>query len=260
MQQQLNEYKKSQSDSQNKIHTLEEQNHLKNEENNALKQTLSSEQHEKIKIIERTSNLEARHQENQAENTRLHQHLKHLQENLEHYQAATQSLRQEQTLLIEKQKSEYDQQLSQLRSQLELMTIEKSNHQAQCAQLNKINETLHAEHKTLVLQNKEIEQKYSLLKITGDKIQKDYEQLSQAHKNQSLNLENINHIVIEFQLKLKSCDEKIALLESELSGANNKIHNLRHEHQFTLQEKANLEGQLKQLQNILSAKKGALIG
>lgn len=201
-----------------------------------------------------------RYQENQAENTRLHQHLKHLQESLEHYQAATQSLRQEQALLIEKQKSEYDQKVSQLRSQLELMTVEKSNYQAQCVQINKINESLDDEQKTLILQNKEIDQKYLLLKIAGNKIQKDYEQLLQAHQNQFLDLENKNHTVIEFQFKLKSCDEKIALLESELSNANNKIHNLRHEQQFTSQEKANLEGQLKQLQSIMFVKKGALIG
>jgi chromosome segregation ATPase len=199
-------------------------------------------------------------QENQAENARLHQHLKHLQESSEHYQAATQQLRQEQVLLIEKQKSEYDQQLSQLRSQLELMTVEKSNYQAQCTQLNKINEGLETEQKTLVLQNKEIAQQYLLLKITGDKIQEDYAQLSNAHQKQSLNLENKNHTVIELQLKLKSSNEKIALIERALSSADTKVHNLRNEHQFTSQEKANLEGQLKQLQNIVSAKTGALIG
>ncbi len=135
------------------------------------------------------------------------------------------------------------------------MTIEKSNYQAQCVQLNKINESLDAEQKTLILLNKEIDQKYSLLKITSDKIQKDYEQILQTHQNQSLNLENKNHAVIELQLKLKSSDEKITLLGSELSVANNKIHNLRHEQQFTLQEKANLEGQLKQIQSMISTKR-----
>ena len=167
--------------------------------------------------------------------------------------------RQEQIFLIEKQKSEYDQQLSQLRSQLELMTTEKLNYQIQCTQLNKINDALETEQKILILQNKEITQQYSLLKITSDKIQEDYAQISKAHQNQLLDLENKNHIVIELQLKLKSNDEQIILLESALSNANNKVNTLRHEHQFTSQEKANLEGQIKQLQNILSAKKEAVI-
>lgn len=39
----------------------------------------------------------------------MHQLVKHLQANLEHYQTATQQLRQEQTLLQEKQRSEYEQ-------------------------------------------------------------------------------------------------------------------------------------------------------
>lgn len=258
-QRQLNEYRQSQSEASTKIHLLEEQNHQKLEEINALKQTLNVEQHEKIKITERTTNLELHHQENQAENARLHQHLKHLQENLEHYQAATQSLRQEQILLIEKQKSEHGQQLLQLRNQLESMTIEKSNYQAQCAQFNKINETLETDQKILILQNKEIAQQYSILKITGEKTQEDLEKLIQAHQNQVTDLENKKHTVIELQLKLKSSDEKITSLENQLSSANNKIHNLRHENQFTLQEKSNLEGQLKQLYGILNARKEAII-
>ncbi len=108
------------------------------------------------------------------------------------------------------------------------MTTEKSNYKAQCAQVNKINQTLEAEQKTLVLQNKEIVQQYSLLKITGDKIQEDYAQLLKIHQKQSLNLESKNHTVIELQLKLKSSDEKIVLLKSALSSADNKVHNLRH--------------------------------
>jgi hypothetical protein len=47
-------------------------------------------------------------------------------------------------------------------------------------------------------------------------------------------------------VKVKLSDEKTVSLESDLPNANNKVHNLRHEHQFTSQEKANLEGQLKQ--------------
>ena len=205
-------------------------------------------------MIERVSNLESRHQESQTENTRLHQLLKYVQENLEHYQAATQQFRQEQSLQIEKQRNEFDQQLSQLRSQLELTTIEKSNYQAQSAQLNKNIEALESEQKTLILQNKEIQQQYTLLKLVSEKQEKDYDQLLKTHQQQSINLESKHHAVIELQLKIKSLDEKIAWLENELSNANNKIHNLRHEHQFTLQEKANLEGQFKQFQSSLKLK------
>jgi chromosome segregation ATPase len=260
LQTQVNQIKQHESDLQQKIHALEEQLHKKTEKCDALKAAFIAVNQEKIQMVERASNLESRHQESQMENIRLHQLLKHVQENLEHYQAATQQLRQEQSLSIEKQRSEFDQQLSQLRSQLELISTEKSNYQVQCTQLNKNNESLENENKTLVLQYQEIQQQSSLLKITSDKLQKDYDQLLETYQQQSINLDSKHHAVIELQIKLKFSDERTASLESDLSNANNKVHNLRHEHQFTSQEKANLEGQLKQLQSMLSAKNGVLIG
>jgi chromosome segregation ATPase len=260
LQLQLNQHRKVESELQQKIHALDEQNHKNTEESAALKIAFTTENQEKIQMRERASNFELRHQESQAENARLHQHIKHLQENLEHYQAATQKLRQEESLSIEKQRNEFDQQLSQLRNQLELITIEKTTYQAHTSSLNKNYEALESEQKILVLQHKEIQQQYTLLKLSFNKVEKDYDQLSKTHQQQSITLESKYHAVIELQLKVKSGDEKITSLESDLSDANNKIHNLRHEHQFTLQEKANLDGQLKQLKNMLSAKKGALVG
>ncbi len=248
LQKQLNQQKQGTSDLQQKIHKLEEQHHKKTEECNSLKAALALENQEKIQMIERASNLELRHKENREENTRLHKLLKNVQENLEHYQAATQQLRQEQSLQIEKQHNEFEQQLSQLRSQLESTSTEKSNYQAQCAQLNKSIDELEAEQKTLNLQYKEMQQKYTTLKAAFEKKEKDYEQLSKTHQQQSINLESKQYAVIELQLRIKSSDEKIASLEGDLSSAKNKIYNLRHENQVILQEKANLEGQFKQLQ------------
>lgn len=254
LQQQLNHHHQQQSDSQLKIQMLEEQAHQKTEALHALKQELTVEQHEKIKITERALSLESRRNESFAENERLHQLLKHVQENLEHYQLATQQLRQEQSLLIEKQRNDYEQKLLQAQKQIESISTEKTNYQAQYIQLNKIHEQSELDQKELVLRHKKIEQQYELLKMAHEKMQKDHEHLSTAHQQQSLNLENKHHELIELQLKLKAEDEKIIVLENELTKANDKINSLRHDHQFTSQEKANLEGQLKQLQSILSSK------
>jgi chromosome segregation ATPase len=56
---------------------------------------------------------------------------------------------------------------------------------------------------------------------------------------------------------MQSKDEKIASLEDNVAKANDKIEALRHESQFALQEKSNLEGQLKQMQIMLSSGKDA---
>lgn len=137
--------------------------------------------------------------------------------------------------------------------------FEKFNYQAQCTQLNKNTAELKSEQKTLVLQHNEMQQRYTVLKLSFDKIEKEYEQLSKKHQQQSINLERKHHAVNELNFKVKSSEEKIASLESDLSSANNKIHNLRHEHQFTLQEKASLEGQFKQLQSSLTLKNVGLV-
>jgi hypothetical protein len=260
LQTQVTQIKQRESDLQQKIHALEEQLHKKAEECDALKAAFTAESQEKIQMVERAVNFESRHHESQSENARLHQLLKHVQENLEHYQAATQQLRQEQLLMVEKQRCEFDQQLSQLRSQIEFIFADKCNYQAQYIQLNKNKELLENENNTLILQSQEIQKQCLLLKITSDKLQKDHDKLLEAHKQQSINLDSKHHAVIELQFKLKLSKEKTTSLESDLSDANNKVHNLRHEHQFTSQEKANLEGQIMQLQSMLPAKKGALIG
>ena len=260
MQQQLSGYRQSQSEASVKIHTLEEQNNSKTDEINTLKQALNAEQHEKIKITERATNLESNKEQTQAEIERLHQLLKHVQDNLEHYQMATQQLRQEQALQIEKQRSEYEQKISQLQNQIELIFAEKTNYQAQCVQLNKTHGQLEIDHKEHVLQYNEMQQQHSMLKASHEKMQKDYEQLVTTHQQQSQNLEGKHHTVIELQLKLKSEDEKITVLENELSKANDKVNALRHDHQFTAQEKANLEGQLKQFQSVLLKRNAVAAG
>ena len=58
-------------------------------------------------------------------------------------------------------------------------------------------------------------------------------------------------MTIELQLNIKSKDERIASLEESVVRGDNKVEALRHENQFALQEKANLEGQVKQMQAML---------
>jgi chromosome segregation ATPase len=259
LQQELNQHKQLQSEWQLKIHALEEQFHQKTEENNQLKTMLFTEQQAKVIMVNRAALLESRQNEGRAENERLHQLLKHVQENLEHYQSATQQQRQEQSLLIEKQRGEYEQKLSQLQKQSDALAAEKSHYQAQYNQLNKVHEASEAEQKALVLQQKEIQQQYESLKIVHDRISQEHARLSQQLQDQAANLEAKQHAAIEFQFKLKADTDKIRSLEDALSKANDKVDALRHDNQFISQEKANLEGQMKQLQAVLSGKKATLV-
>jgi chromosome segregation ATPase len=183
-----------------------------------------------------------------------------VQENLEHYQAATQKLREEQSLLVEKQRNKHEQRLSLLLAQTNTATSEKSTYQAQYDQLTKVHESLITEHKTLATQYAEINSQHEFLKIAHNKIQHDHDMLREQNQAQFAKLSAIQCTAMELRLNLKSRDEKITSLEEIIDRANDKIDALRHESQFALQEKASLEGQLKQMQAILSSGKVRTVG
>lgn len=255
IQQQLTQARQLEASLRQTMHTLEEQLHQQNDGMQQLKAKLMTESQEKIRMTERAASFESRCHENQAENQRLHQLLKHVQENLEHYQAATQQLRQEQSLAMEKQQNEYEQRLSSLVGQVNTAANEKSVYQSQYEQLAKAHESLMVEHKTLKQENAEINSQHEVLKIMHDKIRHDHDSMTEKSQAQFTELTALQHTVIELKLNITLRDEKIALLEKDIARANDKIETLRDENQFAIQEKASLEGQLKQMQAMLPSKK-----
>jgi len=260
LQQQLTESKQVEATLRHNLHTQEEQLHLKVEESHHLKATLLAEEQEKIRLIERVASLELRHQEHQVENQRLHQLLKHMQDNLEHYQAAIQQLREEQALLIEKQQMEYEQRLSQLLTQANVAISEKASLQILHDQLLKGHDSLTLEYKSQLTKLTETGSQLESLKIVYDTFQHEHELLKEQYQAQATQLLSQQHALMELRLNITSKDEKIFSLEEGLVKATDKIEILRHDTQFALQEKSNLEGQLKQMQAILSSRNMQAVG
>jgi len=81
--------------------------------NQTLEQQWVEEQKAHSKQQARATGLEQQLVQQILESERLHQLVKHMQANLEHYQAATQALREEQALVIEKQRHQYEQRLQE---------------------------------------------------------------------------------------------------------------------------------------------------
>lgn len=260
LQQQLHQARQVEAGLQQNIHTLEESLHQKKETIQQLEARLITESQEKIKLSERLTAMELRRQEHKEENQRLHQLLKHVQENLEHYQAATQKLREEQSLLIEKQRNDYEQRLLQLLAQANAASNEKLALQAQHDQLAKAHELVGKEHATLTTQHVQIQGQYESLKIVYSKIQNNYDVLNTQNQAQMAELTALQHAIMELQFNIKSRDEKIVSLEELIVRSNDKIEILRHENQFSLQEKASLQGQLHQMQSMLSSSKIQAVG
>ncbi len=253
LQQQLVKAAQLEASLRQNIHTLEEQLHQQKEEAQQLNATLTIEGQEKIRLAERTAALEARCHEHHAENQRLHQLLNHVQENLEHYQAVMAQLRQEQSLLMEKQQNEYEQRLSLLLAQVQTATREQTAYQAQYEQLTKAHESLITEHQTLKQQQIESQKRHEFLNIMLDKTRQECDALKAQHQMQFTELTTQQHRVIELESAILSRNEKITSLEEALVSANDKIDMLRHESQFIQQEKSELTGQLKQMQILLKS-------
>lgn len=254
IEQQLHQTKQSERDLNTKIHTQEEQLHQLSDDNRQQQAALQLEQQEKIKLSERLNSLDARREESRTENERLHQLLKQVQHNLEHYQVAIQTSRQEQELRLEKQHHDYEQKISQLQTQCETLIREKLDHQSQYTQLQKIYGTTQEEHKTLVYKHNDLKKQYDILSITHQKLQEEQDQLSRLQQQQSKESENKDHAVFESEIKLKAKEEAMAILREELSKGEDKIQALRHDYQFASHEKAELSGQIKQLEAILAKK------
>jgi chromosome segregation ATPase len=249
-QQQLTQSQQRYAVLQEQHHQLEEQLHQQAKMVDELKNTLVLEQQEKAKITERSASQEFHRQEQQNEIERLHQLLKHVQHNLEHYQTTTQQLRQEQSLNIEKQRNEYEQRISQLQQQIASIATEKSSYQAQYEQTHQALEKLQSGHETLSQTTQEVQIKYHSLS-------QEHAKLTQYHQDQSRAFEVKKQSVIELQIKLAAYEEKILSLEKTLLKADNKVQILRDEKSYLTQDKAQLEGQLKKLEWIVENHMGA---
>lgn len=246
-QQQLTQSQQQYASLQEQHHQLKEKLHQQIKIMNELQSALALEQQENVKITERATSQESHRQEQQSEIERLHQLLKHVQHNLEHYQTATQQLRQEQSLSMEKQRNESEQRILHLQQQLASIAAEKSSYQAQYEQTHQSLEKLQSSHAVLNQTAQEFQTKYHSLS-------KEHTKLIQQHQDQSHDYEMKKQYVIELQIKLAVYEDKITLLEKNLEKADDKIQILRDDFSFVSHEKANFEGQINQLQKLISIK------
>ena len=248
IQQQCTQFQQQNVDLQAHIHQLEEKLHQQTECSHQLQNTLILEQQDNATLTERAASLEAHRQAQQLEIERMHQLVKHLQHNLEHYQAATQQLRQEQTLILEKQRSDYEQKIANLQQCVATLTTEKSLYQAQLEQIANQCEKLQADYHTLNQACQDIQKQHQSVSIAYQVLQQEEARLKQEHHTVTENIAEKGKIVIALQIQLKTTQEKMVSLEKALAKAEDKIQALRQDYSFAAQEKAHAEGQLKQLQ------------
>lgn len=253
IQQQLNQYKAKDNEWQGRVHTLEEKLHQQTEDIKRLNAEFIIEHQEKIKAVERVASLQTRQHENEAEKERLHQLLKHVQTNLEHYQAATQQLRLEQDMILEKQRAGYEQRLLQLQEKVEVMAREKTFLEARCAGLDRDYNASLVREAAVTEEVVQLHQKCTTLEVNYATLKQNFEEGSEELIAQRQSLEAKSRELMECHLKLKIAEDQKGSLQEALSAAEDKIVALRDDYLFVAQEKANLAGQVEQLQEIVKS-------
>lgn len=190
----------------NKIETIEVE--LEN-----TKQALGAsekQQQETNKLNERIASLETRRKDTVDENKRLHEHIKHLQTNLEHYQSTIQKQQQAQILEIEKNRQTHDQEVKTLKLE---------------------NENIHITNAKLETEKTGLEQQFTALKKDYDRLSITLTTTEKALTQSQVEYESLapKHQAIETQLK-KSEDDllskrlKAERLQTELSIQNKQIN------------------------------------
>jgi len=220
------------------IHRLEEDLSRQILENKNLNENLAAKQLESSKLYGHCDTINKQIIDQKSENDRLHQLLNNVQKNLEHYQFSIQKLQHEQAIAIEKQKIQYELEITQLKEKNFGETDEKNRFKLLFEQATNALEKSEHKYKTLEKNFREKEINEATLKDRHD-------HLTEQHKQDSMILKNKFKILTEVEQKLKI--ETIELLKTTqaLQIAEDKIKKLRHEQLFLVEEKANLKGQIK---------------
>lgn len=242
----LTQAQKHNAQQQALIHKLEED--LSNDKQSivALNELLATERIDACKNQERIRNLEDNLIEHKQENTKLHTLLTNVQNNLEHYQASMQKLQQEQSLILEKQKSRYEHELTSLRHQL---LVAANDEHGLKLQLEKLQQQV-AEFEHVASRNQILEQALKSNEIKAITLEEKYKEIVRQNENVSETLDIKIKQLAEAEQKTAIAISRLSDAEQALRKADDKIAKLLHDQLFIVQEKANFEGQLKQLKTV----------
>ncbi|MCD8500057.1 MAG: hypothetical protein LRY43_03135, partial [Gammaproteobacteria bacterium] len=183
--------------------------------------------------------------DHKKENARLHQLANNIQSNLEHYQNSMQQIRTEQQLANEKQQAQFQQQIQLLQQELIYARQQSQQFESELDKVKIQRDDLQAIQTELTQKNQQ--QAHELVLLT--EYRKTSVQKIQLYENDLLVK---NSAAIELEKQIAVLTEKKKKLEHDLHDAQDKVTALRQEKLFLAQEKAELQGALKQLGRLQS--------
>lgn len=157
---------------------------------------------------------------------------------------------------MEKKRGQYEQEIARLRQQISVERGEKEKITGMAEQASIEMDRIQQAHADLKNELSQMRERLNKAEVREGILQAKYDQISQQNEGNIHALEVKSKAVIEIEQTAAMADAKIVDLAKRLSQSQDKVEALRQDYLFAVQEKANVEGQLKQLQGI--GKKGTL--
>ena len=155
--------------------------------------------------------------------------------NLSHYQESSQKLRQEQSIMLDKQRQDHEQKLSQLQNMLS-----EANKQASINE-HKFNQR-NIELEKITPKYAELKNEFTNIQKTNEQITFELTLLKDDHKAIRVEHHQQLRTITILEENIRNEKESSSHVKHELEQANDKIEKLRSDYQFLAQEKAKLEG------------------
>ncbi len=237
------------------MHWQQEFQQMKKERDEVIHEKLASEQllvNAKIEIATLTEKLVALEQQSQEKQTRigeLHQQNQQIQDNLEHYRAASLEQRMADKQRYEQQQNQLEKTIQQIKQELTQAHQEKLVSQRQCHQVTFENENLKVQFAQLNVQHELIAARLAeSLNELAMKTQDQQHWQTQCHTLQT-KYDEQNQTLVNLKTHHAILLQQSETFKSELNELREQNKLIAHEKWILGQEKAQLYGQLKQLES-----------
>jgi chromosome segregation ATPase len=220
-------------------------------EKSAVEQLLANVRIEAATLSERLTGSEKYNQEKQARIDELHRQNQQIQANLEHYRNATLEQRLADQQRYGQQQKQLEHTFSQVNQQVTQLQRENTKLQQQYQQVHFERDNLKLQLDKLHLQHEAITMNHADLFNELTKKTQDQQHWQTQHYALQTKSDEQNKSFIELQAQLAVSSQQLLKLEAALREMSEQNKALANEKWILGQEKANLYGQLKQLESCI---------
>jgi len=216
--------------------------------NQSLQTALSNEQQAHVAVKTQHEALQQRLEDRNQEVSRLNSQLEQAQRNLDHYRDTTQKQRDQERADFERQRMSIEQALKQAQQENQSLRNNLGRMENELTKAVTERDQFQETNKLLIEQNHQQTKEILQVQQRAIEIEGCYEVAQQVNEGSGLKIKMLENQVLQLEKQAAVTQDKIQVFTASNDKAEDKIEALRDENTFLKQEKAIIEGQLKQMQ------------